>query len=118
MTSRRLLLLAGCSLALGTWIGAAQAKPAALAAAAFTPEAKSPVEAVHYRRGFRGYRATGFRFYGPRRFYRGAAFYGPRFYRRAYWAPRRYYRAAFWAPRRYYRARYWRPRAAYWGPSY
>src|SRR5688572_8303485 len=110
MTSRRLLLLAGCSVALGAWMGAAQAKPAGLAAAAFTPEAKSTVQTVRFRRGgfrgfrgprvgafrgpgFRGFRTAGVRFYGPRRFYRGAAFYGPRrFYRARYWAPRRFYR--------------------------
>src|SRR5690606_19168461 len=118
MNSRRLLLLAGCSVAMGTLVGAAQATPAP-PPASFAPEAKSThVDKVQFRRGwgFRGVRGVGVRRFAGPRFYRGARFYGPRrFYRAAYWGPRRFYRARYRAPR-YYRS--WRPRVAYWGPSY
>jgi len=113
MKSRRLLLLAGCSAALGVWIGAAQAAPAA-PPYAVAPEAKSTVGNVHFRRAYRG-RVS---FYGPRRFYRRSYWAPRRSYRAAYFAPRRYYRARYWAPRRYYRTRYWRPWAFFWRPRY
>ncbi len=142
MRVRRSLLFACCTAAVGTWAMSAQALPSA-SRLATAPEAQSAVETVARRgvrvRAFRPARVSfGRRHYRSARFYRGAAWVGPRrayrtrWYRprAAYWAPRRWYRpravywggpryyrsTAYWAPRRYYRTRWWGPRVTYWGP--